>query len=159
MRRRAKDAGIAHLHPHLFRHTFAHQWLDSGGEENDLRRLADWRSPNMVARYRRFGVDDSMRAVGYLHMAKPRRDVAPSRSTRSARGVGSCTEADVCAVGGIRGRALLQVSAPKQSAVGVARGAATADHHHVSLKAYEEAASCSVVSWNRRLACVSKSMP
>lgn len=44
MRRRAKDAGIAHLHPHLFRHTFAHQWLDSGGQENDLRRLADWRT-------------------------------------------------------------------------------------------------------------------
>ena len=49
--RRAKTAGIPHLHPHLFRHTFAHEWLDSGGQENDLRRLADWRSPNMVARY------------------------------------------------------------------------------------------------------------
>jgi site-specific recombinase XerD len=49
--RRAKEANITHLHPHLFRHTFAHEWLDSGGQENDLRRLADWRSPNMVARY------------------------------------------------------------------------------------------------------------
>jgi integrase len=49
--RRAKTAGIPPLHPHLFRHTFAHEWLDSGGQENDLRRLADWRSPNMVARY------------------------------------------------------------------------------------------------------------
>src|SRR5262249_38807029 len=51
LRRRAAEAGIERLHPHLFRHTFAHEWLDSGGQENDLRRLCDWRSPNMVARY------------------------------------------------------------------------------------------------------------
>lgn len=51
--RRAADAGIEHLHPHLFRHTFAHRWLAAGGQETDLMRLAGWRSREMVARRRR----------------------------------------------------------------------------------------------------------
>jgi len=29
--RRADDAGIGHIHPHLFRHGFAHAWLAAGG--------------------------------------------------------------------------------------------------------------------------------
>jgi site-specific recombinase XerD len=27
LRRRAKQSGLEHLHPHMFRHTFAHRWL------------------------------------------------------------------------------------------------------------------------------------
>lgn len=49
--RRALDAGIDHLHPHRFRHTFAHRWSVAGGNETDLMRLAGWRSREMVARY------------------------------------------------------------------------------------------------------------
>jgi site-specific recombinase XerD len=49
--RRAADAGIAHLHPHMFRHLFAHRWLSAGGQETDLMMLAGWRSRAMVARY------------------------------------------------------------------------------------------------------------
>lgn len=30
LRRRAKEAGLEHLHPHMFRHTFAHRWQMSG---------------------------------------------------------------------------------------------------------------------------------
>jgi site-specific recombinase XerD len=30
LRRRAREAGIGDIHPHLFRHTFAHQWLAAG---------------------------------------------------------------------------------------------------------------------------------
>ena len=51
LRRRARIAGIEHLHPHRFRHTFAHRWLAAGGTEGDLQELAGWRSAQMVARY------------------------------------------------------------------------------------------------------------
>lgn len=49
--RRAADAGIGHVHPHLFRHFFAHTWLAEGGQEQDLMRLAGWRSREMLGRY------------------------------------------------------------------------------------------------------------
>ena len=45
LRRRGREAGIEHLHAHLFRHTFAHLSLRQGSGETDLMRLAGWKSP------------------------------------------------------------------------------------------------------------------
>jgi len=49
--RRCDEAGIPRLHWHQFRHTLAHRWLQAGGTEGDLMRLAGWRSRKMVDRY------------------------------------------------------------------------------------------------------------
>ena len=51
LERRALEAGVVGVHPHRFRHTYAHTWLAAGGQEHDLMRLAGWRSPQMVGRY------------------------------------------------------------------------------------------------------------
>lgn len=51
LERRAADAGIDHLNPHRFRHTFAHQWLATEGAEGDLMEIAGWRSREMLRRY------------------------------------------------------------------------------------------------------------
>jgi site-specific recombinase XerD len=51
LRRRGRHAGLPKLHPHQFRHTFAHQWLAQGGNETDLMRLAGWKSRAMLQRY------------------------------------------------------------------------------------------------------------
>ena len=46
-------ADVPDLHPHAFRHTFAHRFLTAGGQERDLMMLAGWRSPAMLAVYAR----------------------------------------------------------------------------------------------------------
>ena len=51
VRDRAAQAGVEGVHPHLFRHSFAHSWLAQGGQESDLMRLAGWRSRAMLTRY------------------------------------------------------------------------------------------------------------
>lgn len=48
---RGRQAGIEDLHPHRFRHTWAHDFLMSGGQERDLKRLAGWSSDVMLERY------------------------------------------------------------------------------------------------------------
>ena len=49
--RRGRVAGVTDLHPHRFRHTFAHDYLLAGGQERDLKRLAGWSSDVMLERY------------------------------------------------------------------------------------------------------------
>ena len=51
LRRRATEAGLPHLNPHQFRHTFAHNWLAAGGNEGDLMALTGWQSRSMLQRY------------------------------------------------------------------------------------------------------------
>lgn len=50
VQRRGLRLGLK-LHPHMFRHTFSHNWLDAGGAEGDLMELNGWNSPQMLRRY------------------------------------------------------------------------------------------------------------
>lgn len=58
IKRRCKEAGIDHIHPHRFRHTFAHEWQVDEGNETDLMRLMGWRSRQMLARYGESAADE-----------------------------------------------------------------------------------------------------
>jgi site-specific recombinase XerD len=53
LRRRSEAAGLGARYLHLFRHTFAHQWLADGGSEGDLMMLMGWKSRTMLQRYAR----------------------------------------------------------------------------------------------------------
>jgi integrase len=59
--RRAEQAGVTNLHPHRFRHTFAHHWRHAGGGEDDLMRLTGRRSRAMLARYGSSAADERAR--------------------------------------------------------------------------------------------------
>ena len=57
LRRLGTAAGVDGLHPHRFRHTFAHDFLLAGGQGPDLKRLAGWSSDVMLERYGSSGAD------------------------------------------------------------------------------------------------------
>ena len=51
LKRRGAAVGIRGLHPHAFRHTWAHAFRAAGGSEGDLMLLGGWRSRAMLDRY------------------------------------------------------------------------------------------------------------
>lgn len=52
-KKRAASAGITDVSPHSLRHTYAHLFLEAGGQESDLMAQAGWNSPSMVRHYGR----------------------------------------------------------------------------------------------------------
>jgi site-specific recombinase XerD len=63
LRVRAAQAGLdpATVHPHRFRHTWAHDFLLHEGQERDLKRLAGWTSDAMLSRYGASAADQRAR--------------------------------------------------------------------------------------------------
>lgn len=59
--RKCEQAGLPHINPHRFRHTFAHEWRLNGGDTTDLMRLMGWNSPQMAARYGASAADERAR--------------------------------------------------------------------------------------------------
>ncbi len=49
--KRGQQAGIPGVFPHMLRHTFASTFLERGGSEGDLMRLAGWSTREMLDRY------------------------------------------------------------------------------------------------------------
>jgi integrase/recombinase XerC len=57
LQRRAAALGV-HVHPHMFRHTWADQYRRSGGNDSDLMVLGGWSTTAMLARYGRAAAQD-----------------------------------------------------------------------------------------------------
>ncbi|MEV5544492.1 site-specific integrase, partial [Saccharopolyspora shandongensis] len=51
LKRLGKAAGLAGLHAHQWRHTYAHQWKLAGGDTGDLMLLLGWSSDAMPRHY------------------------------------------------------------------------------------------------------------
>lgn len=49
--RRCDQAGVPRLHPHMLRHTWAHEMKSAGASEGDLMALGGWSTTVMVHRY------------------------------------------------------------------------------------------------------------
>jgi len=67
LRRRCRRAGLEPVHPHQFRHSFAAQWMASGGSEGDLMALAGWSSRDMLSRYGRYTAAERALAAHERH--------------------------------------------------------------------------------------------
>ena len=51
LKRLGKRADVPGVHPHRFRHTFAHEAKSRGMSDGDLMVIAGWQSPQMLHRY------------------------------------------------------------------------------------------------------------
>ncbi len=69
LERRARLAGLPHIHPHQLRHSAADAFYAAGGQQKDAKRLFGWKSDQMAERY------GSVNAVRRAHEAK--RNLSP----------------------------------------------------------------------------------
>jgi len=51
IQRRGERIGVKGLHPHTMRHTWAHLMKQSNMSDDEIMKIAGWRSPQMLARY------------------------------------------------------------------------------------------------------------
>ena len=51
LRRLGEAAGVAGVHAHRWRHTFAHEWKRAGGDTGDLMLVLGWTSEDMPRHY------------------------------------------------------------------------------------------------------------
>lgn len=51
LKARARAAGVTNIWVHKFRHSWAHYFLDAGGQERDLKKLGGWTQDIMVRWY------------------------------------------------------------------------------------------------------------
>jgi site-specific recombinase XerD len=65
VRRRGEEAGVDRLRPHIFRHSWAHYArLEGRLHDDELQRLAGWRSRQMLARYSASAASERALAAG-----------------------------------------------------------------------------------------------
>ena len=62
IKRRGRQVGL-NLHPHLFRHTFAHRWQVAEGPETALQTTMGWQGPAMIRRYAKSAASERALAV------------------------------------------------------------------------------------------------
>ena len=51
LKRLGQSAGVADVHAHRWRHTFAHEWKRAGGDTGDLMLVLGWTSEDMPRHY------------------------------------------------------------------------------------------------------------
>lgn len=69
LNRRCDMAGIGHINPHRFRHTWAHEFRVAEGSEGDLMYLAGWTSTAMAHKYgRSAGAERAQKAARSINL-------------------------------------------------------------------------------------------